>query len=214
VGFDIPINFKGPFLSSSFTEYWSRWHITLSSWLRDYLYISMGGNRKGAHISNWNMLVTMTLGGLWHGANINYILWGFYLGLLLWIERLFAIWKIEIKWESFVFRIFKISFVYTLFSISGVFFRAGAAGDRSLEIVYKYFMGLLSFSNGKTLYRLEEMFFFILATLFFNYLEYRSDSMGKLQKLRNIWIPIYAVIMLILLGLFGDGGGDFIYFQF
>ncbi len=214
VGFDIPANFRGPFLSSSFTEYWTRWHITLSSWLRDYLYISMGGNRKGPHHANWNMLVTMTLGGLWHGANINYILWGFYLGLLLWVERLFAIWKIEIKWDSFAFRILKISLVYTLFSISGVFFRAGAAGDRSVEIVYKYFSGILSFSGGKTLYRLEEMLFFIVATLFFNYLEYRTDSMGRLHRFRNVWIPIYSIIMLILLGLFGDGGGDFIYFQF
>ncbi|MCB1178153.1 MAG: MBOAT family protein [Leptospiraceae bacterium] len=214
MGFEIPANFRGPFMSTNFTEYWTRWHITLSTWLRDYLYISLGGNRKGANRANLNMLVTMTLGGLWHGANINYILWGFYLGLGLWIERILEALGLTIKSTNFMVRVFKIWFVYFLFSISGVFFRAGAAGDKSIEIAYKYLSGMFSLNAGKELYRLEEMGFFILITLFLNFIEYKPESLERWKRFRNIWIPVYSVIMLLLLGIFGDGGGDFIYFQF
>ncbi|MCE9499757.1 MAG: MBOAT family protein, partial [Leptospira sp.] len=87
-GFEIPENFHGPLLSPSFRDLWARWHITLSTWLRDYLYIPLGGNKRGFFWSNLNMMITMSLGGLWHGANITYLLWGAFLGAMLWIERI------------------------------------------------------------------------------------------------------------------------------
>lgn len=86
-GFHFPENFRRPYLSASVTEFWRRWHMTLSSWLRDYVYISFGGNRKGHWRTRLNLMLTMLLGGLWHGASWNFVIWGGYHGLLLSIER-------------------------------------------------------------------------------------------------------------------------------
>ncbi len=86
-GFHFPENFRRPYLSASVTEFWRRWHMTLSSWLRDYVYISFGGNRKGPWRTRLNLMLTMLLGGLWHGASWNFVIWGGFHGLLLSIER-------------------------------------------------------------------------------------------------------------------------------
>lgn len=86
-GYDLPTNFNFPYISQSFSEFWRRWHISLSSWLKDYLYIPLGGNRKGALRTYVNLLIVMTLGGFWHGAAWNYIVWGIYHGILLALER-------------------------------------------------------------------------------------------------------------------------------
>ena len=87
MGFRFMENFKQPYISQSITEFWRRWHISLSTWLRDYLYITLGGNRKGTLITYRNLFLTMLLGGLWHGANITYILWGAWHGMWLAIEK-------------------------------------------------------------------------------------------------------------------------------
>ena len=87
MGFRFPENFRAPYLSRSITEFWRRWHISLSTWLRDYLYIPLGGNRRGPGRTLVNLLVVMVLGGLWHGAAWTFILWGAWHGLLLAIER-------------------------------------------------------------------------------------------------------------------------------
>jgi alginate O-acetyltransferase complex protein AlgI len=82
-GIDLPWNFDRPYRASSPIEFWRRWHVTLSSWLRDYLYIPLGGNRKGERRRDANLMATMGLGGLWHGASLNFVVWGLYQGLLL-----------------------------------------------------------------------------------------------------------------------------------
>jgi alginate O-acetyltransferase complex protein AlgI len=81
-------NFEQPYLSQSITEFWRRWHISLSSWLRDYLYISLGGNRRGARITYRNLMLTMLIGGLWHGANWTFVVWGGLHGTYLALERM------------------------------------------------------------------------------------------------------------------------------
>lgn len=86
-GFELPENFRMPYISRSITEFWRRWHMSLSFWLRDYLYISLGGNRKGIKMTYVNLLITMTLGGLWHGASWNFVIWGVMHGLLLAIHK-------------------------------------------------------------------------------------------------------------------------------
>lgn len=88
-GFALPDNFWFPYGASRFSEFWQRWHISLSSWLRDYLYISLGGNRGGANKTLRNLMLTMLLGGLWHGASWNFVLWGFLHGAALIVERMF-----------------------------------------------------------------------------------------------------------------------------
>lgn len=88
LGFQFPKNFDSPYKSASITEFWRRWHISLSSWLKDYLYISLGGNRHGKIRQYFNLLMTMLLGGLWHGASLNFILWGGIHGVLLCLDKM------------------------------------------------------------------------------------------------------------------------------
>ena len=87
LGFHFPDNFRSPYQSASVTEFWRRWHISLSSWLRDYLYISLGGNRKGKFRTYLNLIVTMLLGGLWHGASLNFVVWGGLHGVALAVHK-------------------------------------------------------------------------------------------------------------------------------
>lgn len=91
LGFEFPKNFDNPYTSKSITEFWRRWHISLSSWLKDYLYISLGGNRHGKIRQYINLFITMLLGGLWHGASLNFVLWGGIHGILLAIDK---IWNV------------------------------------------------------------------------------------------------------------------------
>lgn len=90
LGFHLPINFDSPYKATSITDFWRRWHISLSTWLRDYLYISLGGNRKGRIFTYRNLMITMLLGGLWHGAATRFIIWGGLHGLALSIHRLWV----------------------------------------------------------------------------------------------------------------------------
>jgi alginate O-acetyltransferase complex protein AlgI len=103
----IPQNFNAPYRALGIRDFWRRWHISLSSWLRDYLYISLGGNRKGAFRTNLNLLVTMVLGGLWHGANWTFVIWGAYHGTLLILDRATERWTrrlhpLVFRWLTFV----------------------------------------------------------------------------------------------------------------
>jgi D-alanyl-lipoteichoic acid acyltransferase DltB (MBOAT superfamily) len=87
LGFELMLNFRLPYFATSPSDFWRRWHISLSTWLRDYLYIPLGGNRRGAATTTRNLLITMLLGGLWHGARWNFVVWGAYHGLLLVLQR-------------------------------------------------------------------------------------------------------------------------------
>ncbi|MCC6275204.1 MAG: MBOAT family protein, partial [Leptospiraceae bacterium] len=214
LGFEIPENFKGPFLSASFREFWTRWHITLSTWLRDYLYIPLGGNKMGSFRASLNMLITMTLGGLWHGANLTYLLWGFFSGLMLWLERIFEKLGVPAEPKSRIAGALKMGFVYSAFAISGIFFRSGIAGENSLNICLNYFKGLFQFTYSTGSIRLEELVLYIGVTFLLNYFQSR-DTLRKINgKVKEILLIFISFAMLLLLGLFGDGGGDFIYFQF
>jgi alginate O-acetyltransferase complex protein AlgI len=88
LGFHFPENFNHPYQSRSVSEFWRRWHITLGTWFREYVYIPLGGNRKGLSRTCINLLITWTLTGFWHGASFNFLLWGLYFGILIVIERL------------------------------------------------------------------------------------------------------------------------------
>jgi alginate O-acetyltransferase complex protein AlgI len=93
LGFDLPVNFLSPYRSKNIGEFWRRWHISLSQWLRDYLYIPLGGNRTGLLRTCVNLIITMVIGGLWHGAGWNFVIWGFFHGCMLVFQRLFRATK-------------------------------------------------------------------------------------------------------------------------
>jgi alginate O-acetyltransferase complex protein AlgI len=121
IGFDLPENFNMPYLATSITEFWRRWHITLSRWLRDYLYVPLGGNRKGERRTYVNLLITMLLGGLWHGAAWTFVLWGMLHGIALAIHKL---WSRIPRRESIATKIGGWAITYSFVCLAWVFFRA------------------------------------------------------------------------------------------
>lgn len=121
-GFEFEINFNYPYISKSITEFWRRWHISLSSWFKEYVYIPVGGSRCGKLRMCFNLLLVWFLTGLWHGASYNFILWGLYYGVLLIIEKLF-LKKILRRMPSIVSHIYTMFFVvigWVLFSLENL----------------------------------------------------------------------------------------------
>ncbi len=129
LGYELPENFDYPYASSDISEFWRRWHMTLSRWLRDYLYISLGGNRGGALHTYRNLFLTMLLGGLWHGARWTFVAWGAYHGLLLAAHKLYSdraarAPRLTALRTSWVFRPFAVAGTFLLVTVGWVFFRA------------------------------------------------------------------------------------------
>ncbi len=143
MGFRFMENFRQPYVSQSITEFWRRWHISLSTWLRDYLYISLGGNRGSTFQTYRNLFLTMLLGGLWHGANITYVIWGAWHGMWLAIERAFGV-------DAAPRRINPLKWVFTflLVVVGWVIFRA-----ENLDVAWRMYAAMFSFGD----WRLSEL---------------------------------------------------------
>jgi alginate O-acetyltransferase complex protein AlgI len=124
LGFRLPVNFNSPYKARSITDFWKRWHISLSQWLRDYLYISLGGNRKGKVRTYVNLMITMLLGGLWHGASIRYIIWGGLHGIGLVINRIWdSIFKGQVR-SKWIGRVLAVFLTFQFVNFCWIFFRA------------------------------------------------------------------------------------------
>jgi alginate O-acetyltransferase complex protein AlgI len=130
LGYKFPQNFNSPYVARSLTEFWRRWHMTLSMFLRDYLYIPLGGNRKGPLRTYLNLMLTMLLGGLWHGASWNFAVWGLLHGLYLAIERAVRNTKHKICLPQPM----QILVTFVLVNVAWVFFRA-----KDLPFAIEYF---------------------------------------------------------------------------
>jgi alginate O-acetyltransferase complex protein AlgI len=137
MGFRFMENFKQPYISQSITEFWRRWHISLSTWLRDYLYITLGGNRKGTFNTYRNLFLTMLLGGLWHGANFTYIVWGAWHGMWLAIER-----ALGIDTNPQRFNPVKWAVTFLLVVVGWVIFRA-----ENLDVAARMYGAMFSFGQ-------------------------------------------------------------------
>lgn len=155
LGFRFPDNFDSPYKSGSITEFWRRWHISLSSWLRDYLYISLGGNRVPKWRNYFNLFITMVIGGLWHGASWLFILWGAWHGLMLVLDKLYR--RIfppreHSAWVSRLLHAGKVLFTFHIVAIGWVFFRADSltvAGEMATQIFTQFHPEvLMQFING------------------------------------------------------------------
>ncbi|MCB0429227.1 MAG: MBOAT family protein, partial [Flavobacteriales bacterium] len=126
-GVELMKNFEQPYLSRNITEFWRRWHISLSSWLRDYLYISLGGNRKGQTRTYVNLMLTMLLGGLWHGASWNFVIWGGLHGVYLAVHKMYSQGRYiqaENVWPVSFRSVFNIVGTYVLVLFTWLFFRS------------------------------------------------------------------------------------------
>jgi alginate O-acetyltransferase complex protein AlgI len=124
LGYHLPINFDAPYISSSITEFWRRWHISLSTWLKDYLYIPLGGNRKGKIRQYLNLFLTMLLGGFWHGASLNFIIWGALHGSALGVDKFM---KEQFAWkDSWYRKLIGVLFTFHFVCFCWIFFRASS----------------------------------------------------------------------------------------
>ena len=206
-GFHFPENFRRPYLSASVTEFWRRWHMTLSSWLRDYVYISLGGNRKGRLRTEVNLILTMLLGGLWHGASWNFVIWGGYHGALLSLERLVY----GRKERTGLVRIPLAVLTFLLVSIGWVFFRAKTLAT-ALFVIGQMVSGQV---GGKSVLSPWQWRLAIL-TLGIALAEEYWQALTRLAQ-SSVWVrTAVAVIALLVIELFTatDQSIPFVYFQF
>lgn len=139
MGFTLPENFNAPYLASSVTDFWRRWHMTLSAWLRDYVYISLGGNRLGRARTYANLMVTMLIGGLWHGAGISFVAWGGMHGAALAVERAFR-GRLQVP-ERGPLRWIAMLATFHFVCLGWIFFRAGSFG-RAMLVLERIFSGI------------------------------------------------------------------------
>lgn len=228
LGIELALNFNQPYMAVNPSDFWRRWHISLSTWLRDYLYIPLGGNKKGEGRTYFNLMVTMLLGGLWHGAAWNFIIWGFYHGILLCIHRLTTPWSKAVSaGQSLLSIIVKAFIMFQLTCIGWIFFRsqsldqimiifgkivnvhaAWAAGPEIMEMLSK----LLFFSAPVILVmfvkRTKEN---NISAMIFESLAARASKYGRIPLMCKT--ALYGV-MTYYLFLYGAAAQTFIYFQF
>lgn len=209
LGYRFPWNFNQPYRAASLQDFWRRWHISLSNWLRDYLYISLGGSRHGRARLYFALSMTMLLGGLWHGASWNFVIWGAIHGGVLVAER---IWR-EVKPEAMPALPLWLGVLVTfhIVTLAWIFFRAAEFGD-----AIAYLRGLLAMQSGAVTAS-PLMLLLIIIGLSFHFLP-RDGAQRVAVRLRGA--PAWAVatlsvaVLILLEAMRPDGVAPFIYYQF
>jgi alginate O-acetyltransferase complex protein AlgI len=229
LGFVLPQNFSYPYAAIGFSDFWKRWHITLSSWLRDYLYIPLGGNRKGKFRTYINLMITMLIGGLWHGANWTFVVWGGLHGLYLWVEKAFednkrkatnqqpaeaivatasVIPSVKIK-ENFL----KALLTFFLICITWVFFRSATFGGAwgLLNAMFAPKAGLTPLLTSIAIIKVAVVITLMLVVQW----TMRKNSVLKTAAKMPWWgVAMVWGFMLVMIILSQESGKSFIYFQF
>ncbi len=213
LGIDLMINFRSPYLVATPSAFWRHWHISLSSWLRDYLYVPLGGNRKGKGRTLRNLMATMTLGGLWHGAGVSFLLWGFYQGVALVAFRSKREGRRDDGQGHPLARIASALLFFQVTCFGWVIFRCGAMGSTELEFrtLEWYLTGIWHPPSGWSPLWWPVSLLGLLAVFF----QWQCDEMERFSawSLRRQSVSMLLAISLIAaLGVFD--GGEFIYFQF
>ena len=204
LGFDFPQNFNLPYVSKSVTEFWRRWHMTLSGWFREYVYIPLGGNRKGLKRQILNMLVVWFLTGFWHGADWNFMLWGLYYFALLAIEKMFLLdWLKKHPVPARIYALLTIAVGWAIFYIT------------DLGMLGRFIVKMFSFSGGISAgYYFRNYFASILVGILCStpltirfYEKYKNNNM--------VMIPVLTLIFLLSVAYLVDSTyNPFIYFRF
>lgn len=204
-GIILPKNFNFPYRSKSFQEFWRRWHITLSKWFRDYLYIPLGGSKGKSNIY-FNLVLTMTIAGVWHGAAWNFLIWGFLHGVFLAVERRFE-WQVAsgAKWND----ILRIVFVFHITSFLWIFFRAETFAD-AISFIEKLILPPYDFDVSYWEPLIVTIVLFLLISPRLGKL-FDDDRFIRLSLWRQVWVTF---ILLFLVIAYADLQLDFIYFIF
>jgi alginate O-acetyltransferase complex protein AlgI len=216
MGFEFVLNFKSPYFSTNPRDFWGRWHISLSTWLRDYLYIPLGGNKRGELRTLANLMITMVLGGLWHGARWNFVLWGAYQGLLLVGYRL---WEPDLRrasqgfspaWRPITFSVSVFGFFHVI-CYGWLLFRA-----ESLNQIHVMTASLLDPVSAMDMGLVTKILFLASPVILEHIFQYFPNAFcfvmqsRFLAEVRAVW---YALLSYLVLFRGGDAQ-SFIYFQF
>ena len=232
LGIRLVENFKTPYLSANISEFWRRWHVSLSEWLRDYLYIPLGGSRSGERKTQRNLMLTMLLGGLWHGAAWTFVLWGALNGAYLvihrrWQRRSFLRFQLHDEMQEqggglsggflaamiraeFLRWLLAVLLTYACVTLAFIVFRADSITD-----VIAYIQGIIAFRGGLPLRDLALIVILVTLLAPLEYIQYTSND--RLLAVRNLLLPLRGVLYAIMvLGLLLASSSDipFIYFQF
>lgn len=205
LGFRLPANFRRPYLAGDVAEFWRRWHISLSSWLRDYLFIPLGGSRGGAWLTYRNLMVVMLLGGLWHGASWTFVAWGLYHGVLLALHR-------ALPAAPALLRPLRVPATFLLVAVGWVFFRATSLGDAVA------LLGRLAWPTAGAALAPATVALVLgcLALTLAGHLLGERVDLARVE--RRLPAPVMgaalAAVLALVLVLLPDGTRAFIYFQF
>lgn len=232
LGIDVMENFKCPYLASNIAGFWRRWHISLSTWLRDYLYIPLGGNRKGTARKYLNIMIVFLVSGLWHGAGWTFVVWGLLHGLfqvigyILKPVRDWCVNVFKVERNAFSHRVLKVLVTFLLVNFAWVFFRASSLGEAFLIIKNSFVFTPWMLADG-SLYKhgLDSADFFVaivglIIVVVTDLVNYNGFVIRERILKQGIWIRyiivIVAIISILVFGIWGPGydSAAFIYQQF
>ena len=215
-GFTFLENFNYPFISKSITEFWRRWHISLSSWFKDYVYIPLGGSRKGTLKLVRNILIVWFLTGIWHGAAYNFIIWGLFIGVFLVIEKLWLS-----KYISKLPKFLRNIYVLFIIMISFIMFNAGSINEAFFNIKGLFGLNKEVFINNYTIYYLKSYLIVLIIAIFgatplFKNIVEKLRKNKTINNLINVLEPIFLIILLLLVTayLIDSSYNPFLYFRF
>ena len=219
LGFHIPANFNKPYFAVSPVDFWRRWHISLSTWLRDYLYIPLGGNRKGNSRTYTNLITVMFLGGLWHGASWNFVIWGLMHGTYLAVQKLFTNKFPSLENNKFLKsrtgKIISILITQYIIFMTWLVFRVEDF-DALSYVLYKYV--IWDFATSATLQILSHNIIpvtLIIGFFILNYISYRKNIAKSLSEMKiTHWTIMLFGIMILILFFYDLSPEEFIYFRF
>jgi D-alanyl-lipoteichoic acid acyltransferase DltB (MBOAT superfamily) len=216
LGFRLPVNFNSPYKATGIADFWRRWHISLSRWLRDYLYISLGGNRRGTFRTGINLLITMTLGGLWHGASGRFVFWGLLHGFGLIINK---IWNRIIParpGRKPIFRFLQIFITFNFVSFAWIFFRA-ESNDLSLLMIRNIFSGFYFEHINALWLSYPLVVILIIAGYTIHFLPETIKEATRAIFVRSNLVLQFLILLCMMVILFRVQAGGiqpFIYFRF
>lgn len=222
LGINLTTNFKSPYFSKSIKEFWSRWHISLSTWFRDYIYIPLGGNRVGKKRHVANLLITFLASGLWHGANWTFVVWGGIHGLAQVIENT-VVPKKRTKSTKMGLWV-RILFVFMFISFAWIFFVSNSVGD-AFYVIENMFNGINSpmayFYKGFTNIDLQKaelvyIFLSILILAIYDYISIKKDVIRRISSKTMIvrWMAYILFAVWLVMNIPVNNSAEFIYFQF
>ncbi len=203
IGINLPENFNAPYLSKSISDFWKRWHITLSNWIKNYIYIPLGGSREGKLKNYTNIFIAMLISGIWHGAGYSFIIWGFMHALFIFFEKI-----IDIKYFDKKFDFIKVIYSYFIVTSLWLFFRVNETNDIKIFFSNFSYHELLDVS----------ILFFVLFIFIINYLQ-KYITLKSLnffyKKINRIVITSMSFAMIIICIILAKGSSQkFIYFNF